>query len=842
MRAQFGPPVAMTELRFNTAVDATEIFDADGDGDHDLVLATARIMSIRFNEGGGLFSEFRKFRAQGNGACDLAHGDLDGDGDPDLVEASTFGDSMIVWFANNGAGEFSVAGVLPFTDANEKIITLADMDEDGDMDICSGSLAIRIYPNNGLGVFGFPQNLGPTLGYAIPADLDQDGDMDLLGIGESSNEIAFRENLGGTYGAVQSPGVSLDYTARVLAVDLDLDGDSDLVGMKADGIVLHMNLGGLAFGTQILLAPGVDDLRVIRAADLTGDGAPELVVTTSESRLLTFLNNGGGTFTATPVISAYEVSLGSQDLHIVDVEGDGELDAMCNNAGSVHWQRGGGDGTFGEWHMVLPYSQFGASSGDMDNDGDLDVLMTSVWVEQTEPGVFTLVHTITANNNAQAAADLNGDGLMDTYTLHELNQLQDSIIWCRNLGDGSFQRIVIGNTWPTTTYMEPCDLDADGDLDLVRAGSESAGVICDYRNDGAGIFTQVNSISSGNDQTIRPAIADFDGDGDKDVACHEYQSPYFSVFENVGAPEMQGSPQHLIGSFFPAHVRVSIPGDIDGDGDQDVLLTHNDVLYWYANNGLDNTWTSHTVASNIVAARGTCDLGDIDADGDLDVMYRTADYEVCWRLNNGTGTFGPAQTLPLPPDSDYEFDLGDLDLDGDADLILMAYEGVDVYINTTICDLFIVAILDAGGGLLQATPGQSYQWFLNSESIPGADQDTCSITGSGMYTVEVTSTYGCTVMSEPYFAVGEPAPDGHTGRITLVPNPASSGTVLQLPFTLYRTDAVQVVDVNGRVMRSIRGNGTRAMNIERDGLDAGIYVLRIINEGSLGATVRLVLE
>ena len=113
--------------------------------------------------------------------------DMDGDGDMDIVSAS-YSDDTIAWYENNGATDPSCSAANIATSADGATsVFVADMDNDGDMDIVSASFnddAIAWYENNGAADPSFTAADIATSAdnpYSVfAADMDNDGDMDIV--------------------------------------------------------------------------------------------------------------------------------------------------------------------------------------------------------------------------------------------------------------------------------------------------------------------------------------------------------------------------------------------------------------------------------------------------------------------------------------------------------------------------------------------------------------------------------------------------------------------------------------------------------------------------------------
>ncbi len=112
--------------------------------------------------------------------------DLDGDNDLDLAVVS-FNDSKIAWFQNNGAGVFGTERIISVgIQESPYSLQAGDLDRDGDLDIVAVSYfdnTIAWYENTGAGTFGGAQNISSPVETPIfpnLADYDKDGDLDIL--------------------------------------------------------------------------------------------------------------------------------------------------------------------------------------------------------------------------------------------------------------------------------------------------------------------------------------------------------------------------------------------------------------------------------------------------------------------------------------------------------------------------------------------------------------------------------------------------------------------------------------------------------------------------------------
>jgi hypothetical protein len=229
-------------------------FDVDLDGDLD-VLAAAGAGPAPDPPGGlpinGRFAWFENLNGDGsawaqhvvgelfNGARYMDAGDLDGDGDIDLVGASelTKGvweqDADIAWFENlDGNGENWALHELENEAGHGWEVHIGDINGDGALDVVScEDDRIAWFDNvNGDGSFFLKRIVSASLNSVTMADIgdvDHDGDMDILGGSYGTGQVAWWDNITGT-GAIWFPRYVVT-ASRIVAVDLaDADGDGDL--------------------------------------------------------------------------------------------------------------------------------------------------------------------------------------------------------------------------------------------------------------------------------------------------------------------------------------------------------------------------------------------------------------------------------------------------------------------------------------------------------------------------------------------------------------------------------------------------------------------------------------
>ena len=203
--------------------------DLDGDGDLDLMSASANDHRIAWYENlGGRPLRFRS-RAIANsvmGALHVYADDLDGDGDMDVLSASEL-DNTIAWYENQG--HFSATFVKRVITAGAPgvhAVFTGDVDQDGDTDVIAAiefSNTVAWYENDGGAVPRFTEHIIVNSTIAThgiyAADVDGDGDLDVLSASRDDGKISWFENRGGQYGVAtgdQDPSRWFPYRRFVL--------------------------------------------------------------------------------------------------------------------------------------------------------------------------------------------------------------------------------------------------------------------------------------------------------------------------------------------------------------------------------------------------------------------------------------------------------------------------------------------------------------------------------------------------------------------------------------------------------------------------------------------------
>lgn len=325
----FGTQNDLPALGFSHEGAATG--DLDGDGKLDIVIANSfnsPSISVYKNISTGLnilFAPKIDYSAD-NGPYNVAIGDIDGDGKPDLMVANN-GSGIISFYKNTSTlGNISFAARIDFNaGTNPYSVAIRDLDGDGKADVAvttqgSGSSlsVMRNTTTSGIVSFDAPVYAATLSGSFIVSigDLDGDGKPDMAAASSSSNSIIVVKN-------VSTPGTLSFYSPQsfttgtypvcVSLSDLDGDGKPDMISSnnQSNNISALRNtstIGNISFESHVDYAAGANPMFVA-AGDLDGDGKPDIINANSSDNAVSIYRNIIGE-NITPVISSFTPTIG----------------------------------------------------------------------------------------------------------------------------------------------------------------------------------------------------------------------------------------------------------------------------------------------------------------------------------------------------------------------------------------------------------------------------------------------------------------------------------------------------------------------------------------------------
>ncbi|WP_437547231.1 S8 family serine peptidase [Sorangium sp. So ce367] len=402
--------VGRVPLGTTTATSDVDLIDMDNDGDLDVFIApySAALMQPRLlrNDGGHLVDvtalQFPSLLVK---HTDVDSGDVDGDGDMDIIAAAhsatgTIAMKRAALYLNSG-GTFTVAtsGRLPSTTMSDRTVELCDVDADGDLDAFFGKIApgnSTLLINGGNGVFTDQSSfwLGTTT-----QDITVEKALCVEIADVNASACAGRpaalcgicsDPKRSVAGLVASGAVTPAQQADCLAIrhaiypELILAGTTTLFLRNTQGGPFVNASGRLGASLPLTTFGSVD----VEAGDLDTDGDLDLVFAPAGGDQTVLLSNNGTGYFANVTASrisahAYDAHAREVELGDFDMDGDvdivmlrGDIPTMVSRKHSLYRNAGGYfDQIDAPWLTQTVLLTADGDVGDMDGDGDLDLML-----------------------------------------------------------------------------------------------------------------------------------------------------------------------------------------------------------------------------------------------------------------------------------------------------------------------------------------------------------------------------------------------------------------------------------------------------------------------------------
>jgi hypothetical protein len=401
-------------------------FDVDTDGDIDLATTTwteQNSLKVLINDGTGVFGAPLVY--DGYYSKEIVSDDFDKNGYPDLAVAH--GDDLVQIIYNDGEGALQTIDNLPLT-FEPHWVEVGDIEGDGDPDIVVASAAgdaVVTAVNNGDSSFTVGAPVACPSPYALDlANLDATPALEIIAADFSHDSLAVQYTGAGAFAKFASGNGPY----AVVAAKINNDTYLDLVSVNnlANTISVLMNNGSGSFGAPVPYSVGPEP-RGVTAADLDKDGDIDLAVANwfsySPGRISILLNDGNGTLVTAP--EAHSEAF-PQSITTADVDDDNDLDLIvsCGSGLSVAFNNGNATFTEPDYYLDMGNATQ-AYANDFDLDGDIDIAVGfeyyrfSAVIMNKGDGTFgdPILYHVGNYNRSIAGGDLDDDGDVELVSI-----------------------------------------------------------------------------------------------------------------------------------------------------------------------------------------------------------------------------------------------------------------------------------------------------------------------------------------------------------------------------------------------------------------------------------------
>jgi hypothetical protein len=356
------------------------------------------------------------------------------------------------------------------------------------------------------------------------------------------------------------------------------------------------------FSTPTTIAMPTDTINYMKLTDLDDDGNMDVVFSTNNpQRYIGWYENSGNSIDFT-LHTLYNATLNGctypEQLQIADFNLDGNKDILfdCSTNNTIWYLKNDGSETFTPVFIALwdVYGLGGIYASDINNDNYTDIVSATsagyqrnlTWYENNHNDTFTQ-HNIfgtssTWNINSLVAEDFDNDGDIDIIPLVYTGDSSYSLYIFKNNGS---QYFAISSTHGTCggNINDVGDIDGDGYLDFIVPCTNNE-VVYLYKNNWSAFFSSSVAIDNIHLYPEYAFIGDMDVDGSNDIVMGAGTVDYVNWYDNVNG-DASSFPVRFIDYSVFGNSKGGV-GDMDGDGDSDVVVYQSDVpkrLVWFKN-------------------------------------------------------------------------------------------------------------------------------------------------------------------------------------------------------------------------------------------------------------------
>lgn len=836
--------------------------DLDGDGMDDAILYFAGSNRLVWQRslGNNEFSPLLSIDDDALALTVIRAVDLDSDGDMDLVGSDY--SVGIVWYRNNGNGGFTPA--LPISVTPTRFFDIGDLDNDGDPDIMGYTQSggdFSWYPNSGNGNFNPPSlvfDLNNVTDFIL-FDPDMDNDMDMAAAG-NNHDFVYIENTGNlVYPSADSiafPG----FTEKLMHWDLNDDQKEDIVLINYSGMMWMEGNGDGTFQPMDTAMFDYDQLFTdLQIVDIDSDGDPDAVTSSyQDGKVSWFANDGNASFTLGGVLdSTYIIG---RDVAVGDIDNDGDPDVAAGSSSTdkTSWY---------ENFLNSPYYLDGHVYYDVDsslsyNSGDIEFPYQALNCAPLVSVPFT---------NTQGFYRFHADS--GSYTISAPSQEPQ---WTNT--NPSSHSVILTNSNPVASGLDLGFVAAFDTVALeVAAIASSIRCATSYNRwiDVLNMGTLTTNTQIDYFLTPDESVISFNPPPDMIIGDHfQWSIPAFTPLDDIHiSMEVETSAglwsnvadslvvtgttldftaihthtQHrpVLCAYDPNDKQV----DPAGYGQFGAIPISTDELTYtvrFQNTGNDTAFTVmirdmldiSLDPASVQAIGSSHTLTSITVEAERELVFLFNDIllpdSTTDQLNsNGYVVFSVNPIPGLPNETELTNSV-EIYFDDNPPVFTNTVRNIMVD-----CNQYQVGIADLGG-ILEATPGDAYQWFLNETPIPGANDQTHVPTNIGSYTVLVTNAYGCDLMGGPFQVITVNILGSSNLVLAVIPNPFSSNSRIVFSDKPDEHDQLVIVNLYGREVGSFNLAGKKEIRLNGSHYFPGMYVARFERKGQMIGSTKFI--
>jgi hypothetical protein len=676
------------------AGDVKAIGDINGDGFPDLVIGGLQMHVYLYPN----WTRQLVGSANVEFTTDMQLGDVDNDGDLDIVTADGSSGNNVLWLENprpNSSSSWTRHSIGAHSSWAHDV-EVGDLDHDGKIDVVTrGQQQTNLFFQNTPSTWtrrDISAVIGSGEGLGI-GDVNGDGYLDLAAAG-----AWIRSPTNPRTGSwVANPIASYPWDTTAAIGDMNNDGRADVlfaVQHSRGKLGWYEAPSDPASGGWIehVIDPNMGSHK-LGLGDINRDGRLDVVAGLELAELSVYLSTGDSALTFNKQVLS---TTGSHNQRLGDIGNDGDLDVFgANYIGNPPVEL---------WENTTPPTAlplnrwtyktvsnvheqtFGLAFGDVNGDTRKDIVSGSFWYENPGSGMLGAWTQTRLPAGMQAILVTNVDGDSFADVIAQKNESNLAIYWLEatNAAATSWASVRIGEV-PTASHT----LGAQG---YRLAQVEIGGLPEVLVSSGSGIyyFRIPASPSSGNWPVIQInanpsdegfAVGDIDRDGRLDVIATTGDSKRVEWYRNPGngTAGWQAFPLGGVAEMvYPDRTEVA---DFDKDGRLDVVVSEENGIasgartYWWRQ---PTTATAANWSRQLIATQGTTnsmDAADMDGDSDVDLIlaeHRGSLTLSIW-ANSGAGAFS-RNVVSIGQESHLGARVVDLDGDGDFDIVSIAFD------------------------------------------------------------------------------------------------------------------------------------------------------------------------